>query len=392
MQGNMRVCKRIACITLLLLLAVIPSVNAQQVPPALDNSVTLSAADYMAMSTEFVRTPFKDPYLTYKVRLPNGWTEVGEEALEAQRLSSRLLGEVSRFAGPAEGAMQSSFKVSALQMDYFVSVENWFQTFLLTNKYTLLGLKVKGTRIDARYQVLRDGREFVVRAVAIANGSRMVLAEYSVPAKRFDKEKDNQTWAAMSFSLLKADTSLPEPIRPREMLDVATFLYPESWTLISPAIRNPEEMATTIVLAGGQDNPVTQTVEIDITKARGRMEIIGKRRAGGHDPIQFASWVADVMKAEGVAWGEKIAVQPKPLTLDKSLISDGVASYYLLDTMGRALQQEVWIVLAHTDRYDYAVLLVTPGRSTDFAAWARNISTFELVARSVRHILPPDAY
>lgn len=369
-----------------------PLVSKPAIVPVLDNTSKQTKQDFMAATQPISRTPDADPYLSYTIRIPTGWTEVGKqisEEIQEGGLSNRLLTPISRYVSPPYGGeKRSELRVSAVQLDYFISAEHWFLAYILAQKWTLLGMKVvNANRVEAAYQMVNGSDETVVRAVMQVNGARLVLVEYMVPLSRSVAEKDIEIGTLQSFALTLPDNSLPEPVSERAMFDIAKFLFPASWNIASPPIRTDEEMRTTLVLTAQDiDNPATDEIEVDYATLKGRIEVIGRRRVGEYNEAGFTSWLSDLMKAKGnVSWVDKLPEQPKAFKISDTLQFDGLAVYPMVDAYGRPRPQEIWLLLAHTPRYDYAVVLATPGRTTDYGSWARNISAFELIGRSLKH-------
>lgn len=140
---------------------------------------------------EIHETPFDDKFLEYKMRLPKGWTKKTTADVRKLGVSQDVLGEVAAYVSPPRvDDARSEFRIQALSLSYDIAASHWFLQYVLSNAYNLEGVKEHNeSRVEGLYVVVKDDTTFVVRAVAIKNGKRIILAEFFVPQGQWQEER-----------------------------------------------------------------------------------------------------------------------------------------------------------------------------------------------------------
>lgn len=322
-------------------------------------------------------TPEGDESLSYTVRLPKEWTKSTDAGLRNYVLNTNVVGEVARYFGPPDGDKRSMFTVNALQLEYEISIRNWFVNHVLTNGYTLQGFQqLSETKIEALYVLVEKEQSFVVRSVAELNGRRVVLAEYAVPYDLWHQEKSMQQASIRSFMLLKPDQSVIEILDTYNFLDLIEFQYPISWSLRAPAIRSIDQMGVTLVNAA-KSGQMDGFIDVGVMST----DIIGM------DPQEQAEKLSRKMmqglKARtGFEIGEKIE-DITDYKVNPVMKSAMVRTFVAKDETQSLVGYEIWIAVMREADYKYYITMVTPARKDEFYTWARNSKAFQRVVESI---------
>jgi hypothetical protein len=369
-------------LTLCLMLAPV-QVRAQaldltKIPPMPE--FPMSDADFNAKTKEFAETPYGDQYLAYTVRLPSDWKKLEGESAQAMDTSKNLLGDISRYYGPASMDARSSFVIQATELGYEITAKNWFINYVLSHGYTLQGLKViSEKRVEALYILLDKDTSYIVRAVGEINGSRMILAMYYVPEMRWNDdpkthvpgEKVLQQKCIQSFKFDSPEKARVESTRTYAFLDLLRFDYPSSWRLQAPNIYSIESMTAKIVNAG--DNS-TLNGQIDVHVVSTELD------------TTLPEEIKNVQKSldeKGLVIG-KLIEQPKEYKFHDHIYYNRVEVYQANDKNKQLVDYEYWIAVMIENRYYYIVTMLTPSRNSDFYIWARNSEAFRTVVESMR--------
>ena len=340
------------------------------IPPIKDYD--MPADEFLGGTDLYEETPFGDKYLAYKIRLPKGWAKKESNISNTMDVSKKLLGEIASYYGPANLGERSTLIIQAAELEYQITAKNWFTNYIFSRGYTLQGLNaLSEKRIEALYVALEKDVSYIVRAVVEVNGSRIVMAIYSVPEKNWNAEKSLQSLSLKSFHFIS-----PEPVRIEEtrtyaFLDLLRFDYPKSWRLLAPNIYSIEAMDAKIVnssqtgvLEGEVDIHVVST-ELDTTLA---------------DEVKN---VQSSLETKGLVIG-KLIEQPQDYKIQDHIYFSRIEVYQANDKDKELVDYEYWIGVLMEDRYFYIITMLTPSRNTDFAVWARNGEAFKTVIQSLR--------
>lgn len=352
-----------------------PVALAQMVDTALIPTVQdydMRADEFLAQTTLHEETPFGDKYLAYRLRLPNGWTKKDSNLSNTMDVSKKLLGEIASYYGPANLGERSTLVIQAADLEYQITAKNWFTNYIFSRGYTLQGLKtLSDKRIEALYVALEKDVSYIVRAVVEVNGSRIIMAIYSIPEQHWNAERSFQSLALKSFQFIS-----PEPVRIEEtrtyaFLDLLRFDYPKSWRLLAPNIYSIEAMDAKIInssqdgtLEGEIDVHVVST-ELDTTLA------------------EEVKTVQSSLDRKGLVIG-KLLEQPQNYKIKDHIYFSRIEIYQANDKEKELVDYEYWIGVLMEDRYFYVVTMLTPSRHTDFAVWARNGEAFKTAIESLR--------
>ncbi|MBU0859879.1 MAG: hypothetical protein KJ667_08070 [Alphaproteobacteria bacterium] len=343
------------------------------VPHYLDE---MSDVDFLARTQPLKETPMGDRFLSYEVRLPLGWAKAEDSDREVSSsksgLSSRLLGNVTRFYGPTRIDAVDIFQIEAMTLDYELSVRNWFLNYVFTRGYTLQGMEEIGEQaIEAQYVTLIKDTAYVFRVRAYANGPRVLVISYAVPEQHWERERGIQERVIRSFRFLSPEKILAEHVRTYPFLDLLRFDYPSSWRLIAPNIYSIEGMDAKVVstadkktVAGEIDVRVIST-ELDTSLA---------------DEVKY---LKEDIQERGLKVGKMIEVG-EGYKFHDHILYDRVEIYEAKDESRKIQDHELWLAVMVEDRYFYIITMLTPGRASDFYTWAKNSEAFEIVTESMR--------
>lgn len=350
--------------------------------PDMPDITMLEDAAFMEQTVEYSDKPFSDSALSYVVRLPKDWQKSENEGSGADMsvLSAKIFTEAGRYYGPVSvySGFPSRFTIKTVNLDYELTAEQWFIQHLVSNGFALQGLKIYNEdRAEALYVVLDGDTSYVVRAAALKNGKRIVLAEYMMPIDLWEDDKAMQTTVVQNFKLVSPDDSLVEKMKPYHFLDIAQVQYPLSWTLRAPPMRSVDYMTIQLLRIPPQSEEQRyhgQTVldgkiELFLTSvfAADSLEAEGKR-------------IEANLEKTGLSLSDKVLVDLSP-EIQKHLRYKETRRYKAIDKDNDLLTYEYWISLMSYGDYYYYITLLTPSKEEDFYIWSRNTETYKLVLR-----------
>lgn len=336
----------------------------------------LPEKEFSAATQEIHETPFDDQFLEYKIRLPQGWTKKTTADLSKLGVNQDLLGEVAAYVSPPriEDA-RSEFRMQSLSLSHDIAASHWFLQYVLSNAYNLEGIKEHNeSRVEGLYVVVRDDTTFVVRAVAIKNGKRIILAEFFVPQAQWEAERVFQAQGMAGFELLHADNSYVQPIKNYKFLDIAEFSYPERWELRTPTIKSTERMQAKLINANRDLKILNGQIEVYVVSAA----IVESLE---DELLNFKK----ILTQKGLNLGKLIEV-PQDFKFDKTMKFGVVESYAATNTEANMLEYELWLAVMSSESYYYFIPMITPMRTEDFMNWSRNVGDFRIVVENTKPI------
>lgn len=325
---------------------------------------------------EIHETPFEDKFLEYKIRLPKDWTKKTTADVTQLGVNRDVLGEVAAYVSPPriEDA-RSEFRIQALSLSYDVAASHWFLQHILSNAYNLEGIKEHNEkRVEGLYVVVRDDTTFVVRAVAIKNGKRIILAEFFVPQDQWEAERILAAQGMAGFDLMNADKSYVQPIKNYKFLDIAEFSFPDRWELRTPTIRSTDRMQARLLNANRELKILNGQIEVYVVQA-------GVVESLEDELVNFK----EILTKKGLKLGKLIDVS-QDFSFDEKMKFGVVESYRATNEEKKMLEYELWIAIMSSDNYYFFVPMITPMRTEDFMNWSRNVGDFRIVVEQTRPI------
>ncbi len=328
----------------------------------------------------FQDKPGGDSFLSYVLRIPSDWQQVrvndGSKVLPDSSIDegkkSSLLSEIARFYGPSLLDAQSHFVLQSSELKHDITARNWFMNYILQNGYTLQFMtEISENKIEAIYFQLEKDTAYISRAIAEMNGSRMILAMYSIPETRFQEERTMQANVLRSFKFLTPQKAAIEARRTYSFLNLLRFDYPESWRLLAPNIYSVDSMDARIINSPDESIP---NGEIDIRIVSTELDTTLAQEIKG---------VQESVKKRGLAVG-KLIEEPHKYKFNDHIYFSRVEVYETSDSEGAFIDHEYWICVLVEDRYFYIVTMLTPARTIDFYNWATNTEAFETVIETLR--------
>lgn len=215
--------------------------------PPLKTEVTISKQDFESKSDLITVTPLNNEKLAYKVRLPKGWQNLDKDIIEG-KTGVGILRQVSQFTSPPRIEHRSIFRVSVIDLDLPITVDDWFISYMLEMGFSIEGMNIKTPYItQAQYIVFEDNEPYIVRATISTTDAKIILVEYLVHQEMYEQEKSEQIWAMTGFELLHPDTDSLVPMKTFNFVDVAKFDYPANWFIQAPEITDISRMEATAI-------------------------------------------------------------------------------------------------------------------------------------------------
>ena len=325
---------------------------------------------------EVADTFFDDVTLSFKIKLPESWTEISKRGrAKISVTGGNVLGELRTFYGPPQLDGRSRLEIEAATLTYTMTSEQWMIQHLLAHGYNIQGLNIIDKRkAEALYVFIEDDVSYAARAVAYLNGKYVLFAQHFVPIDRWHTEKVEQAMIMNSFEILKPIDIFVENMLSYNFLDVAEFQFPESWTLRSSPIRSIDRMKVdllnTSVLNVGYSGPQTRldgkiyVVASSIYASENLEDEIDKfKKELAEDKIRFGepiAYVDDIKMSENIDFAE-------------------TQIFEAIDENNRFREYELWQTIIGAGEYYYLVVLFTPSRDQDYFVWARNTETYKIV-------------
>lgn len=344
----------------------------------------MSDKQFEETTKQIEENPKGDRYLQFTARVPKKWVRIGErmdddtgnlvdkDETEDTQLSRRLLGRIVKYYGVENFEASSRFEIQALELDHEITARNWFLSHILSNGYTLQGLKeVNNRRVEALYVLVEKSIPYVVRTAAIINGPRMVLISYYCPEGEWKKERAMQERVINSFTFGTPENTRLEIERTYAFLDLLRFDYPASWRLIAPNISSIEGMNAKL-LNTNDSNMLLGEINIRVVSTESETSL----------PQEVGYLKEDIRKI-GLEVGDLIET-PSKYNFKPHVGFARVEVYQAKADSKRIQDHEYWLAIMSEDRFYYIVSMVTPSRDADFYNWARNTEAFQIVIESMR--------
>ncbi|MEM9469647.1 MAG: hypothetical protein AAF988_05735 [Pseudomonadota bacterium] len=349
----------------------------------LDKLKPLTAIEYMPESefgsmTKLVEdVPYGDKFLSFTVRLPSDFMlSMGQEKLDIDSgasgsLGRQVLGVVSRFISPPKEHLRSFFTLEALELTYEISARNWFINYVVSNGLTLEQVGA-GTEneVEAIYVEIINDTTYVVRARAIKNGPRMLMARHYLPQQFYSEDRVLQAQIIRSFELTNKEDVGIEELDGYGFLDQSYFRYPASWDIQVPYIRSINRMQAIIYYNLKED------------RLDGQINVFLTNKSVKTSPVKEIEFYRDKAEVEGYKLGSLIERIEATYHPDMKYGVTEVYSY--IPSEYNLLDYELWFSFMEGEDYYYVMTLLTPARQADFYTWARNTEAYLITLSELR--------
>ncbi len=340
----------------------------------------LPQAEFDKQTKEFDRDFQKDEALSYKLRVPENWSESSKGGLGDVAVSNKILGELGKFYGPPTLTSRSKLVIEAVGLDYNMTAHQWFVQYLLANGYNLQGLKTHdGNNAEALYVLIEDGVSYAVRSVARVNGKRVVVAQHFVPIERWHDEKVIQAQILRSFVLKNKVQAYVEEMDAYQFLDLAEFKYPRSWALKALPIRSIDRMRVELLSTA----TVKKGYEKAQTRLDGQVDLALVSIFASETLEEEIEWFRDNLAEKNLTLGELIEVRDDFLLGDRFDFVDTQVFKVNAQT-AKLIEHELWLTIMSKGEYYYFISLFTPSRDHDYFTWARNTETYKLIISTIQ--------
>lgn len=346
--------------------------------PPLKTEVTISKEDFESKSDLITVTPLNNEKLAYKVRLPKGWQNLDKDIIEG-KTGVGILRQVSQFTSPPRIEHRSIFRVSVIDLDLPITVDDWFISYMLEMGFSIEGINIKSPYLtQAQYTIFEDNEPFIVRATISTTDAKIILVEYLVHQEVYEQEKSEQIWAMTGFELLNPDTDALVPMKTFNFVDVAKFDYPSNWFVQAPEIANISRMdATAINTKHNRSGIYTSGDELI-----GRIDVSIIAKDQGLTLTDEIDLLKEGLKARNHKLGKFIeTVEVKGI--NPLITSSRVDAYEVEGVSKRLAGYEYWVGVLQTQTRFYMIRLTTVSRADNFKSWAENVETYRVLLRSL---------
>lgn len=320
-------------------------------------------------------TPYGDEFLSFKVRLPNDWSEnlaeLSEQTKTEARPTQNVLGTVARYFSPPNQHLRSFFELEVAELTYEIGARNWFINYVISKGFTLEQVGAEGDRsVEAIYVEVKGDITYIVRVKCIINGPRMVIAHYYLPMELYNEERVQQAQVIKSFELTNIHKVGVEKLDIYGFLDQSFFEYPVSWKLSAPYVKSIDRMramlfhSTRIGKLDGQINLYLANRMTETNRAK---------------EIEYYKTKLDIENYElgGFLEQPKFDFHPD--------MHFGITQVYAMEPQTQdMIDYELWVSLTEGKEYIYVTSLLTPARTAEFYTWARNVEAYKLLLRGLR--------
>ncbi len=361
------------CLILLIFSPAHAFTGKNKIPP-LAGDVSISPEEFESRTELMNVTPQNDPSLAFKIRLPKGWQPIETEG-NSKQTGTDILRQVSAYVSPPRIEHRSLFRVSIIDVDSLILVDDWFIAYMLEMGFSIEGIQIKSPRLtNAQYVVFENGEPYVARASVTMSGSRIVLAEYLVHQEVYQAERDEQIWAMSKFSLVTPNTGIPIPMKTFNFVDIAKFDYPGNWTIQAPDIIDIKRMESSII------NPTKASKKKDGLSSEmvGRIDVSIISKGQGLTLTDEINLLNESLKRKNYKLGKYI--ETIPVTGLHPLISSSRLDAYAVEGVSQRIAgYEYWVAVLQTKSRYYIIRLTTISRSENFKVWAENTETFKFL-------------
>lgn len=344
------------------------------------NSEVHTPKEIFESKTDLIKVmPLNDKSLAYHIRLPKGWIQLNSDVIDGNSATG-ILRQISAYTSPPRIERRSVFRVSMIDLDSLITVDDWFISYMLEMGFSIEGMKIKSPRlVVAQYTVFEDGEPYAVRAVVTQTGSRIVLAEYLVHQDVYQAERDEQIWAMTGFALDDPVNKLPVAMKTFNFVDIAKFDYPSNWVIQAPVITDITRMEASVLNGKNlkQDEITSSNNEL-----LGRIDVSLVSKDQGLTLTDEINLLKEGLRNRKYKLGKYIEnVEEKDIN---PLITSSRIDVYEVEGVSKKLAgYEYWVgVLESKTRY-YLVRLTTVSRGENFKTWAENVETYKTLLRSL---------
>jgi hypothetical protein len=343
--------------------------------PAMPTYNEMTEEEFVSQAELRREEPYGNSHLTFEVFLPKEWQRadtVSSEGKKGNELhNTNMSGLVTRYYSLEQFALPSLFEVSTQELEYNISVKDWFMDYLFSRGYTLQAFTEHSpSSAEAFYVRVDDDTPYIVRVRVLLNGKRVVIVSHSVPEGRWMKERGEQERIINSFHFTNiADDSFVIASQTFNFLDIMQIHYPIGWRLNAPRVDDIEEIEARLIST--QDGRIidgeiymlllSRNFEISLSQ-----EVTALKETLADKKLKAGNLIANISED-----------YKKPAHV-KFLHAESYEAV-ALDAGSNISPHEFWIgVMAGPDYY-YFISMLTPSRDIEGRIWSENADAFRVV-------------
>lgn len=325
--------------------------------------------------------PLNDKSLSYRIRLPKGWVKLDSDVVDGGTTTAAgILRQISAYTSPPRIERRSLFRVSMIDLDSLITVDDWFISYMLEMGFSIEGMKVKSPRlVVAQYTVFEGGEPYVTRAVVTISGSRIILAEYLVHDDTYQAERDEQIWAMTGFALDNPVNKLPISMKTFNFVDIAKFDYPANWVIQAPEITDITRMESSVL--SGKNIKQNEVTGIN-NELVGRIDVSLVSKDQGLTLADEINLLKEGLKNRKYKLGKYIENVEEP-GINPLITSSRIDVYEVEGVSKKLAGYEYWVGVLESRTRFYLVRLTTVSRAENFKTWAENVETYKVLLRSL---------
>lgn len=338
-------------------------------------------------TTVYKKRPYDDNILAYKVNIPKGWELAEEKGSSNVVTSNTLFMEMNKYFGPPRIEGRSRLEISAVNMDYDYTAEQWYIKYILESGYTVEGMKVYSDRKVESLMVTMEGDfSYYLRTLAFINGKKVILVKYYLPSAYWEEEAPMQASILKSFELVNEKVEEIGEYQKFQFLDVAELQYPITWYAAAPTMRSVERMSARFlnIRSSARD----QEGNIDLSKnntsnfSDGHVDVSIVSTSAATSLISEVQNYKKELEATGIIVGKKLDIDTK-LKYHENINFSISEVYEGIDSSSDFISYELWFSMFVAGNYYYFVTLLTPSQKQNYVAWAKNVRGYQEIVTSV---------
>ncbi len=345
--------------------------------PELKSEVNISWEDFESRSEIIQVTPLDDASLAFKIRLPKGWMKK-ELEIDSGVKTTSILKQVAAYTSPPRIEQRSIFRVSVIDLDALITVDDWLISYMLEMGFSIQGIKIEDRKTTAQYTVFENQEPYYVQAIATISGSKIILAEYLIHQEVQATEMGEQIWAMTTFEMLSPSLAIPIQMKTFNFVDIAKFDYPKNWIAKAPDITDITRMEASVINGKGlQEDSVQFSTEMI-----GRVDVSIVSKELGISLADEIKLLNESLKSRNYKLGKFIETV-KVDKLNELIQTSRIDAYQVEGVSAKLAGYEYWVAVLQTRGRNYFIRLTTVSREDNYKTWAENVETFYTLLRSL---------
>lgn len=333
----------------------------------------ISEEEFQAATEVYENNKFYINPISYKMYIPNGWENVGDDISEAPDLNSRLLQTVESFRGPTVlGGQRPTIKIEAMILNHEILAEHWLKNYIFKSGFTLAG-DVEATNqseAEAKIVYVKGPLSLTAYLRAMIVQNRLFLIRYDAPSNLAPKDYKIGEKTVTDFEFKNAKIGSAEEIIEFSFSNRLKFDYPNSWLIKNHVLS-------------------------DVNKSKAELHNVGKN-GDLLGLIQLQSYrtskqsLSEILfdLTNGLRNDRKIKpvklISSAPLSANLNFDLAFIERYNVSLNDRLTSEYELWVAILNEENWLNVVYLLTPSKDVNYYEWARNTRTFEILLSSIK--------